>query len=370
MRVRSAWLILVSLHISAVQLTVEEPTNYQYQHGAITIPKATADEPKLEKFSLKLALNYLDQGASAWIGSRGCLSCHTSGVYVTVRPALAMKVGEPPQEARRFLESTLQQQLESDRKELGQKLGPAKVIHTAMGLAEWDAHVSKRLSGPTQQALDLMLDIQQENGSWAPPSSCWPPFESDSYHETTMAAMAVQTAPGWHRSLKDPKILTRVERLKHYLRTQSPPHDYGRVWLLRAASRMPDLLTPRQKQELIETVWTHQRSDGGWSLRTFAAPEEWGSGIRAAKLRGESEFSDPPSDGHQTGLAIAALREAGVPAEDPRIQRGVAWLLRNQRVSGRWWTRSLNTDGWHFITYSSTAFAVLALGLCNSLAFD
>ena len=81
----------------------------------------------------------------------------------------------------------------------------------------------------------------------------------------------------------------------------------------------------------------------------------------------EPEFTDPPSDGHQTGLAIVALREAGVPALDTQIQRGLRWLESNQRESGRWWTRSLNTDKWHFITYSGTAYPLLALALCDRL---
>ena len=68
-----------------------------------------------------------------------------------------------------------------------------------------------------------------------------------------------------------------------------------------------------------------------------------------------------------TGLAIIVLREAGVPANDPRLQKGIGWLKSNQRASGRWWTRSLNTDAWHFITYSGTAFPLLALQMCDAL---
>jgi squalene-hopene/tetraprenyl-beta-curcumene cyclase len=211
-----------------------------------------------------------------------------------------------------------------------------------------------------------MFEIQAENGAWAPPGRFWPPFESDSYQAATMAAQAVSAAPGWVAGLRDQRLATGVERLKRFLRTEPPPHDYARVFLLWAASRMPDLLTSRERQELINLLWKHQRPDGGWSIRTFAAPEEWGSGNRAEKLRAEREFQNPPSDGHQTGLAIIVLREAGVPADDPRIQRGVKWLLANQRVSGRWWTRSLNTDEWHFITYSGTCFALLALSSCDA----
>ena len=75
--------------------------------------------------------------------------------------------------------------------------------------------------------------------------------------------------------------------------------------------------------------------------------------------------SDPPSDRHMTGLAVMVLRDAGVPADDKRIQAAVHWLKTNQRESGRWWTRSLNTDTYHFITFSSTGYALLALAKCG-----
>ena len=61
------------------------------------------------------------------------------------------------------------------------------------------------------------------------------------------------------------------------------------------------------------------------------------------------------------------LREAGVPANDPRLQKGIQWLLAIQRESGRWWTRSLNTDKAHYITYSGTAYPLLALMKCGVL---
>ena len=68
-----------------------------------------------------------------------------------------------------------------------------------------------------------------------------------------------------------------------------------------------------------------------------------------------------------TGLAVLVLREAGVAADDPAVRRGVDWLLANQRESGRWWTRSLNTDSWHFITYSGTTLPLRALAACDAL---
>lgn len=343
-----------------------DPAKFQYKFESIVVPPATADEPKRDKVSTKLALEHLDQGALAWSGSRKCVTCHTNGTYMVIRPSLTGRVGAPDPEVRKFFVSTWQNFAAKAKEDQQKSTSPAQAIYMAAGLAEWDAHVSKQLSPETEKALALMFDLQLESGTWGA-VDCWPPFESSAFQEATVAAMAVANAPGWLANLKDPKLLAGVERLKTYLRTQPAPQDYDRVLLLWAATRLPELLPAARKLELIDMVWKQQRPDGGWSMRTFAAPEQWGRGNRAEKLRAETDFNNPASDGHQTGLAIIVLREAGVPASDPRLQKGVAWLLANQRASGRWWTRSLNTEKWHFITYSGTAYPLLALSLCDAL---
>ena len=47
------------------------------------------------------------------------------------------------------------------------------------------------------------------------------------------------------------------------------------------------------------------------------------------------------------------------------LAAGVAWLKTNQRTSGRWFTRSLNTDKNHFITHAGTAYALAAMRACE-----
>jgi squalene-hopene/tetraprenyl-beta-curcumene cyclase len=341
----------------------------QYRFGDIVVPKASADESIREHFSLPQAVQYLDHGALAWSGSRKCISCHTTGTYMLVRPALTAQAGPPPKEMRERYIAALKDLAAMKRDDLQQLTRPGQVIYAAAGLAEWDAHVARSLSPETKQALALMFELQQKSGTWRT-LDCWPPYESDAFHEATVAAIAVADAPGWLKNLQDSSLRAGVDRLKQYLRTARPPHDYGRVLLLWASARMPDLLTKDQQRTLIEMIERHQCDDGGWSIRTFAAPEEWGRGNRAAKLRREPEFNHPTSDGHMTGMALLALREAGVPAADPRIQRGVAWLLKNQRVSGRWWTCSMNTDAKHYITFSGTALPLLALEACHALPIE
>ena len=130
---------------------------------------------------------------------------------------------------------------------------------------------------------------------------------------------------------------------------------------------MEGLISDELQRETIAMILKHQQKDGGWAMRTFATPETWGGGSRKDKLNAEPNKDAPASDGHQTGLAIMLLRESGTPADHPAIQAGIKWIKSNQRESGRWWTRSLNTDGPHFITYSGTFYPLRALQLCGEL---
>ena len=338
----------------------------QYQSEKITVPAASADEAIAKHFSLQKANHYLEQGAVAWTRKRGCVTCHTTGTYMQIRPELTPLLGKPNTEIHELLTDELSGLAKQSVAALDKSTKPAQVIYIAAGLAEWDRHVTKKLSAETKSALELMFTIQRKSGTWGS-LDCWPPFESSAFQEATVAAMAVAAAPSWRAELKDEKMKAGVASLQKYLRETAPPNDYGRVVLLWTAERMKDLLPEKRRAELMELLWSHQRKDGGWSIRTFSAPEKWGRGNRANKLRAEPEFKNPPSDGHMTGLAVLVLREAGVPANDPRLQKGIQWLLANQRESGRWWTRSLNTDKAHYITYSGTAYPLLALMKCDAL---
>ncbi len=338
----------------------------QYQHASIVIPAASADEPLRKDFSLERAAGYLEQSATAWMKERKCISCHTTGAYMQVRPLLSPQLGKPSDEMRAHFVTVLANMKSQPHEALTNGLTPTQIAYLALGLAEWDARISGALDTQTDEALRLMLSVQSENGAWGN-LDCWPPLESSSYHGTTVAATAVATAPGWLANLKDEKLLAQIEKMKDHLRKTTPPNDYDALLLLWTATRYPGLIDETRKTELVEMVWKHQQADGGWSIRTFSTPEAWGSSNRAEKLRAEPEFAKPPSDGHQTGLAVVVLRDAGVSKDDPRIQKAVAWLLTHQRASGRWWTRSLNSDKFHFITYSGTAYPLLALAKCDKL---
>jgi hypothetical protein len=75
------------------------------------------------------------------------------------------------------------------------------------------------------------------------------------------------------------------------------------------------------------------------------------------------------SDGFATGLITLTLQQIGIDRDDPRLLRGISWLIANQnRWNGRWVAHSLNRSRSPLLGYAAdfmddaaTAFAVLAL---------
>lgn len=344
------------------------PFLYQYHYRDITIPRPMPDEPKIP-FSPQLAETYMEQGAVAWTGDWKCVACHTNGSYMVARPLMTGQLGAPNPALREFFVSQLRDELATDPAKLRPEEDSTQAVYIAAGLAIWDAHVTHHLSPETAQALDIMFKFQRPTGDWTISDDNNPPLESSTYQLATVAARAVGNAPGWLAAQQGTPVAAKVQLLEDLLRNNGHKMqaDYDRTDLLWASAELPGLIDLPRQQQLVEMIFQHQRPDGGWAMRSFAQPEEWGKGNRAPRLRAEPDLADPPSDGHMTGLAIIALRKAGVPATDPRVQRGIAWLTANQRASGRWWTRSLNTDNWKFINYSGTVYPLLALSMCDAL---
>lgn len=327
-----------------------------------TIARASANEPKI-KFSPRKADAYLKDGAHYWWAEKQCVTCHTNGIYGWERPSLTPVLGKPDAEVRAHFVKYLDKLLKTAKtnlKALQQRDRPTEVAATTRGLVEWDEHVTGRLSDESRKALALMFDVQAPDGSWGN-VDCWPPYESSPFQGTTVAVMAAATARGWLDGIATEAQRRQYQKALGYLRSTDPGHDYDRLLRMWTATRVASLLSDDEKQDFIEVVWKHQNDDGGWSMLDFYTFENWAATSMPAKFLTKADFANPHSDGHMTGLSLIVLIDSGVGVKDKRIQRGVEWLLANQRESGRWWTRSLNTDHYHFMTYSATVYALVAL---------
>ena len=171
------------------------------------------------------------------------------------------------------------------------------------------------------------------------------------FDQTMLAAIAVGSAPEPYPNSETAKTL--LAGIRRYVGDHPPPSAYQRGMLLWAAVYVPDLATAQQCASIVEELRQLERPDGGWCLSDLLTDDETNRTGKFAASR--------PCDGYGTGFAVFALRNAGVPADDPTAEARDRWLKANQRASGRWFQSSFVGRPGNLISNSATAWAVLAL---------
>lgn len=311
------------------------------------------DEPIAKQYSFDKAAAVLDNQSLAWTQVRKCGTCHTNYPYLLARPLIK---GESKAyvEVRKWFEGRVQN-WDSGKKE-DQPRWPTEVVATAATFAISDSLTTGKLHPLTRKALDRMWTLQRADGAWDWLKCAWPPMEHDDYYGAVYAAVGVSVAPDKYAETDAAK--KGIENLRKYFnyKTNAAPSLHHKAMLMWASMKIDDLMSEKQRKSTITELLALQKADGGWSLPSLG---DW---------TGRDELPNDrtaPSDGYATGLVVYVLRQSGMPASSEPITRGVAWLKNNQRESGRWFTRSLSTDRFHFISHAGTAYAVLALKACE-----
>lgn len=350
---------------------------FQYLSGDIRVPIPTADEPKVAAFgpdSIRAASRYLEDGALSWVREKTCVNCHTTGPYLSERPALSPVLGRPTDEVLAdFVRGVptkpgAQTEVEKD----GHRYYPGSwtSVWRSLGLAEWDRYVNKALSDHTDRSLRDMFERQSSSGAFVSYGEVEIPHITTDFELTLQAARAVTAAPGWLQSLKDPPLQQKVTLLKQWLRSAEPKNDFDRVLRLQLASYFPETVSVSQKEEAMALLSSKQHSDGGWSTRDMSPVTAWHFKMSekvTTLINNLPDAAEPNSDPYMTALAVILLRQSGVPASDPRIVRALNWLRNEQRQTGRWWMHSLYRGNYHYTTYIATAQALKAFALCDAL---
>ena len=351
---------------------------FQYESEGISVTVPTADEPKVEQFgqqSIAAAAKYLEAGALSWARDRGCVNCHTTGPYLVERSAWNLQFGKPSEEVlesfRKAVPNTIAEVKETEKDGHRFYPGAFSSVWRSLGLAEWDRHISKSTSEWTDRSLRDMFERQSNSGAFVSHGEVEIPYITTDFELSLKAARAVSSAPDWLKSQKNPLLVAKIEKLKDWLKTAQPKNDFDRVLRLRLFSIMPELVSQADRNSAIELLVSKQHSDGGWSTRDMSALNDWHFEISAHVRKLVESMPDaakPESDAYMTALAIVLLRQAGLPASDPRIQAGLQWLKKEQRVTGRWWMHSLYRGNYQYITYIATIEALKALELCGELS--
>ncbi len=317
-------------------------------------PKANSDkEPLAKELSLAKSAEFLDAVSLGWTRERKCGTCHTNYPYLMARPLLKDIPAPALMEVRKFFEERVagwDNAAKADKPKWD-----TEVVATASLLAFNDAATTGKLHPATRKALDRMWTLQKADGAWKWLKCNWPPFEHDDYYGATLAAVGLSVAPDNYAQGDSAK--EGVAKLRQYFQKTPAPDLHHKAWLMWASVKLDRLQDKDQRAATIKELLAAQRDDGGWSLPSLG---DWKG------FDGRDNDTKAPSDGYATGFVVYVLRQAGVPANDAALKKGVVWLKANQRESGRWFTRSLNTDnGGHFMSNAGTSFAVMALKACE-----
>ena len=137
---------------------------------------------------------------------------------------------------------------------------------------------------------------------------------------------------GYYREGADSELDEKVNQLRAYLRTNRAKQNlYNRTWLLWAATKMPGLLNPEERKNIIAEMQSQQQQDGGWRLASLGEYK-----------RNDATPQETASDGYATGLILHVLQTVGLPKDEPSVSKGLGWLRRNQMSSGAWVGYSVN----------------------------
>jgi len=304
-----------------------------------------ADEGFIEEFSFSAAVRFMDSAALTWQKQRKCFACHSNYAFLLARPAVTHKVP-----VHKTIRLALEYLAEHPRRT---SYWVTEAVMVASVLAQNDATTTGKLHPSTRKALDRIWTAQREDGGWTWLDDNEPPSEIDDHYGVTMAAIGVAVAPDNYS--QTPAAKKGLEKICKYFRNNPPANMHHRAMKMMVSLHVNGVMTKAERQEVIKDLFALQKYDGGWGLATLG---NW-------KRSDGKEQDYESSDGYGTGFAIYILRLAGVPAEDPRIQKGIAWLKTHQRASGRWFTRSMKQESKHYITHSGTAYAILALAACG-----
>jgi len=341
-----------------------------------------ASSTKQPESSLRAAASYLDNRLDWWVHwpnaardhDTSCVSCHTALPYGLARPALHRALDEPqPAVPEQVLLANVTKRVRLWKEvepfypdqtrglpKSSESRGTESVLNAVI-LATRDAAAGV-LSDDARQAFSNMWALQfkagELKGAWAWLNFHYEPWESNAsgYFGAALAAIAVGTAPGNYAA--SPEIQDQIKLLRDYLQQRAgAEHLFNRAMVLWASSKLPDLLSPSERQAIIDAALAKQHADGGWSMSDLGP---W--------KRVDSTPLDTSSDGYATGLIALALQNGGLSRSDARVSRALRWLSEHQdRETGMWSASSVNkqrdpaTEIGKFMSDAATAYAVLAL---------
>lgn len=282
-------------------------------------PEAPVTPQQVRK-AVEQGLAFLEKDAAKWRTERKCATCHHGTMTVW---ALSEAKGQGYPVAAETLADVAKWTKERLKDVNGSsprdtRPGWNMVNTPAVYLAVMSQAIPKQNAISSDELKDIVGHLtryQEADGSWAwslaPPANRFPPvFESDEV-VTMLGYLALQ--PHALASAKEKSAARDSwEKAAAWLR-KAKPTDTTQAAALRLLVKVRAGEPAPTLQKEIDQFLRRQKQDGGWA-----------------------QLEDLPSDAYATGQALYLLSLAGVKNDRPEVQRGVAFLVANQKVGGSW----------------------------------
>jgi hypothetical protein len=300
------------------------------------------------KAAIDKGLRRIEQGTASYIKNRQCFSCHHQAVAIHVLAVAQARGFEvEPAKFRQQIDFTLDTfKLKRKRVAKGEAVpGGNTMAAYALFALEGGGHAA---DATTTALVDYLLVRQKADGSW-PALMQRQPSEGSPF---TNAALALRALKHYAPAQDDDDRRARVDKAfargRDWVLQAKPEHMEDKAFRLRAlvqaGAEDPDVAAAR------DLLLKDQKENGSWA-----------------------QLADKDGDAYATGTVLAALHSAGLKPADAVYQKGVSYLLKNQRDDGAWivTTRSRPVQTFfdngdpggksQFISFLATNWAVLAL---------
>lgn len=329
--------VLPALKLATIKAAVAAPQSSQ--GGAVRSPRDAVER----------SLPLLRTGSSRVMTGGGCVACHAqpmSGIAADFASRRGWRADPPTTEV---LQVTIGMNVGVGGFLQGRESGGLPDTHL------YSTFMMAAMKMPPSLATDAWVYYlaakQRQAGNWHGITTR-PPIQDGDINRSALAirALAVYGTPA-----RKAEFAARIDRAAAWLAAQTPLSTEERIMQLLglswASAHRP--LRETRTRELLAL----QRADGGWGQTPHLA-----------------------SDAYATGQVLYTLHDLGLPASNPVVQRGTAFLVRTQAEDGTWYVKSramkiqpyfesgfpYGHDQW--ISQAGTAWAAMALTVTETTA--
>lgn len=266
-----------------------------------------ADGRKMIVAAIERGVALVEKGARSYPTHRKCFACHHQTLpLLAIREAREVQANTDdtlPASIAEFAVKSFRRQI--DDLQAGENIG-GKGLTVGYGL--WALRLADtKPDDLTEAMITYLLKTQEQDGHWDL-HAIRPPAEESLVLCTVVAANGLKVFA--HDSQRE-SAAAAVDKARTWLasaKLDSHEDKVARLWGFKLLGGSDEELAIA-RQAVLET----QREDGGWG-----------------------QMVEMPSDAYATGTALFVLLDTGVAATDPKVQRGVDYLLKAQLEDGSW----------------------------------